>query len=210
MRTYFSQLLIENKMKVVAHIFGLMLICALTLSGCNTDDRIRQSKALKAEMAGSKIKRVTDAQLVATVDEWGKEITVAARRALEKSLAQNPQDSARWCGDLRQVPLIAAVDSAYGVKIQLLGSADVRNPELAPKERELLEAYLYNAERNLSAPDNVQKLNDTLLVYNAPIPLSSIICTTCYKNQKVPFAAWRVLFNKKALILKMGAKQLSR
>ncbi len=200
----------KNKVETVALLCGLIVICGLTLSGCNTDDRIRQSKALKAEMAGSKIKRVTDAQLVATVDEWGKEITAAARRALEKSLAQNPQDSARLCGDLRQVPLIAAVDSAYGVKIQLLGPADVQNPELAPKERELLEAYLYNAERNLSAPDNVQKLSDTLLVYNAPIPLTSIICTTCYKTQKVPFAAWRVLFDKKALIQKMGAKQLNR
>ncbi len=136
---------------------------------------------------------MTDAQLVTTVDEWGKEITTAAKRALEKSLAQNPQDSTRICNDLRQVPLIAAVDKEYGVKIQLLGPADVENTQLAPKERELIAAYLYNAERNLSAPDNVQKLSDTLLVYNAPVPATSQICAICFQGQKTPFAVWRVL-----------------
>lgn len=198
------------RMKTATLLILLLATGLLTLSGCNTDNRINQSKALKQEMEGAKIKRVTDAQLVATVDEWGKEITSAARRALEKSLTQSPQDSARICGDLRQVPLIAAVDREYGVKIQLLGPADAKNPALAPKERELLEAYLYNAERNLSAPDNVQKLSDSLIVYNAPIPATSPICSICYKNQKTPFAMWRVLFDKKALIQKLDAKQLSR
>lgn len=178
-------------------------LSALTFASCNTDNRIKQTSALKQEMNSAEIKRVTNPQLIATVDEWGKEVVATARKALENELARNPQQAGMLCQDLRKVPLIAALDRDYGVKIQLLGPADVKNPKLAPKERELLDAYLYNAENNLPQSDNVQKLNDTLLLYNAPVPVESVICKTCFKDQQVAFAVWRVLFDKKEVIQKM-------
>jgi len=179
---------------------------AVLLTGCNTDNRIKQTAALKQEMSAAEIKRVTNPQLIATVDEWGKELVVSARKALETKLAQQPQQADDLCQDLRKVPLIADLDREYGVKIQLLGPADVSNQALAPKERELLDAYLYNAENNLPQSDNVQQLNDTLLLYNAPLPVESTICKTCFKDQQLAFAVWRVLFDKKAVIQKMDAK----
>lgn len=181
-------------------------LAVFMLAGCNTDNRIKQTSALKQEMHSAEIKRVTNPQLIATVDEWGKELVATARKALEKELARNPQQAGVLCGDLQKVPSIAAIDREYGVKIQLLGPADVQNQGLAPKERELLDAYLYNAENNLPQSDNVQKLNDTLLLYNAPVPVESMICKTCFKDQQVAFAVWRILFDKKVIIQKMDAK----
>ena len=178
---------------------------AFILTACNTDNRIQQTQALKQEINATEIKRVTNPQLIATVDEWGKEVVAAARKALEKELAQNPQQSDALCQDLRKVPFIAAMDRDYGVKIQLLGPADVRNQALASKERELLDAYLYNAENDLPQSDNVQKLNDTLPLYNAPLPVESAIANMCFKDQQVAFAVWRVLFDKKRVIQKMDA-----
>ncbi|MPR34928.1 hypothetical protein GBK04_16600 [Cytophagaceae bacterium SJW1-29] len=185
---------------------ALLLLTTLLLAGCNTDNRIQQTAALKQEMNAAEIKRVTNPQLIATVDEWGKELVAEARKALEKELGRNPQQATALCQDSQKVPLIAAMDRAYGVKIQLMGPADVKNQSLAPKERELLDAYLYNAENNLPQSDNVQKLNDTLLLYTAPVPLESLICKTCFKDQQVTFAVWRVLFDRKAVIRKMNAK----
>ena len=101
------------------------------------------------------------------------------------------------------VPLIAAIEDQYAVKIQLLGLADTDNPTMTSKERELLSAYAYNAEKGLPQFDNVQKLNDTLLVYNAPVPKESPICQQCFPDQKLSFAIWRILFDKKAVIQKM-------
>ncbi len=184
--------------------FLLLLLGLLTAGGCNTDNRIKQTKALKEEMAGVKIKRVTDAQLVAAVDEWGKEMVVVIQRGLEKELAQNPDDALKYCANLGHVPLIAAIEDQYEVKIQLLGLMAPENATLAPKERELMGAYVYNAEKDLPQFDNVQKLSDTLLVYNAPIPKESPICQQCFPSQKLPFAIWRILFDKKAVIRKMG------
>jgi hypothetical protein len=184
-----------------------VLLAALVFSSCNTDNRIKQTSALKQEMNAAEIRRVTNPQLIATVDEWGKELVAAARKALEKELAQNPQRAGELCLDLQKVPSIAAMDREYGVKIQLLGPGDVKNQTLAPKERELLDAYLYNAENNLPQSDNVQKLNDTLLLYNAPVSVESTICTTCFKDQQVAFAIWRVLFDKKVVIQKLDMKK---
>ncbi len=183
-----------------------VFLVALIFTSCNTDNRIKQTSALKKEMNSTEIKRVTNPQLIETVDEWGKELVAIARKALESELVRNPQQAGVVCQDLQKVPSIAAIDREYGVKIQLLGPADVKNQNLAPKERELLDAYLYNAENNLPQSDNVQKLNDTLLLYNAPVPVESMICKTCFKDQQVAFAVWRVLFDKKAVIQKMDAK----
>ena len=176
----------------------------LVAVGCNTDNRVKQTDALKEEMAGAKIRRVTDAQLVAAADEWGKEVTGVARGALEQELAQNPDQAVKYCANLEHVPLIAALERQYGASVQLLGILAPKNPTLAPKERDLMSAYVHNAEKDLAQYDNVQKLNDTLLVYNAPVPKESTICKACFPDQKLPFAVWRVLFDKKTVIGKMG------
>ena len=45
-----------------------------------------------------------------------------------------------------------------------------------------------------------------LLLYNAPVPVESMICKTCFKDRQVAFAVWRILFDKKVIIQKMDAK----
>ncbi|GAB2765633.1 hypothetical protein GCM10027275_03810 [Rhabdobacter roseus] len=186
---------------------GTFLLLVFLL-GCNVENRVGNSKELVQEMKDSQIKRITNAQLISLIDEWGKQIVKVSQKALGEAVSKQPGNASRLCQNLDQVPLIGALEQEYGVDISLLGLADVSNPALEAKERELLEAYAYNAGSTLPASDNIQKLNDTLYVYNASLPLDSPIATECFGEQKVPFAVWRVLFDKKEVVRKIDVKRL--
>lgn len=193
-------------MKALIKIIAL----ALLVAGCNTGERIENTKELTREIKASQIKRVTNTQLVYSADEWGKKIAQISEKSLTAAIAKNPDRAGTLCKNLAEIPVIAALEKEYGVNVSLLGSTDIKNTALAPKERELLEAYQYSAKSGANASDNLQQLNDTLLVYNAPVASSSPICKACLTGQDTTFAVWRLLFSKKEIIRKLDAKQLQK
>jgi hypothetical protein len=180
----------------------------LVVTGCNVDDRVGNTKELSQEIKNSKIKRITNVQLTTTIDDWGKRIAVIAQKSMGEALKKNPEKATELCQNLQQLPLVAALEKEYGVQVQLLGTADLTNPAFTAKERELLDAYLYNAENKLPQSDNVQRLNDTLFVYNAPVPADHAVIQSCFAQQALPLAVWRVLFNKRDVIRKIDVKKL--
>lgn len=188
----------------------ILAFAALTIviAGCDTGNRVENTKALSNEINASKIKRVTNTQLIYSADAWGKKISKIAEKALANELEKHPEKAGDLCQNLAGVPVIAALEKEYGVQVELLDLTDLKNPNLAPKERELLDAYLYSSKSKSVASDNLQQLSDTLLVYNAPIPTESLICKSCLPKDETPFAVWRLLFNKKDIIRKLDAKQL--
>ncbi|WP_221394699.1 hypothetical protein [Dyadobacter sp. NIV53] len=187
--------------------FVLVVVLLFTITACNTK-RLENTKELSREIKASQIVRVTNTQLIYTVDEWGKKIAKIVEKSLQKELEANPEKAGEICKDLSKIPLVNALQKEYGVQIELLGENDKNNPGLKPKEKELLDAYLYSAKTNATANDNVQLLNDTLLVYNVPVPAENPICKTCMGSQETSFALWRLLFNKKEIIRKLDVKKL--
>ncbi len=182
---------------------------AVALTSCDfKSGRIENTKELNREIKASQIKRVTNVQLVSSADEWGKKIAQIAEKSLKGELEKNPDAGLAHCGDLNGIPVIAALEKEYGVKVELFGINDVKRADLHAKEREILDAYAYSAKSNTQAGDNLQQLNDSLLVYNAPVAAGSIICKKCMASQDTTFAVWRLLFNKKEIIRKLDAKQL--
>ena len=177
----------------------------LVLSGCN-NTRVENTKELSNEIKASKIVRVTNTQLIYTVDEWGKKISKLAQKSLEEALAKNPEKAGEFCKNPSEIPIIGAMEKKYGVKISLLGPDDRNNAQLNKKEKELLEAYLYSAKNNASLSDNVQPINDTTVVYNVPANLE--ICKTCLGDKTPTFALWRLLFDKKEILRKVDVKTL--
>ncbi|NIJ55587.1 hypothetical protein [Dyadobacter arcticus] len=181
---------------------------AIVVFGCDLGSRVENTKELNKEIKASQIKRVTHTQLIYSANEWGKKIAQITEKSLEDQLRKNPSEANVLCTDLAKIPVVAALEREYGVQIELLGMADLKNPKLAAKEREILDAYVYSAKNKSAAGDNLQQLDDTLLVYNAPLTAESLICKECMKSQDVPFAVWRLLFSKKEIIRKLDAKQL--
>lgn len=186
---------------------AILFLALIAIWSCNTK-RLDNTKELSREIKASQIKRVTNTQLVYTVDEWGKKIAQIAEKALEKEIKANPEKAAETCKNLTKIPVLAALEKEYGVEIELLAESDTTNQKLFPKEKELLRAYIFSAKSNPTTQDNIQRLNDTLVVYNAPVPADHAICKTCMSSEKIPFALWRLLFDKKQIIRKLDAKQL--
>ena len=184
----------------------LVYLSALPLLffACNPE-RVKYTSELKQEIADSKIKRVTNADVVETVNVFGEKISTVVQKELEAKLRETsgPTEQATFC-QLRNMPRTKAISERYGLTIRLLGAADVQDKTLDPKERELLGAYQYNAEQKLSQISNIQKINDTLFIYNAAVPTTSTICKACFGNQQTPFAVWRLAFSKRQVVRRMA------
>ncbi|TAE36837.1 MAG: hypothetical protein EAZ70_10080 [Runella slithyformis] len=187
-------------------IFILILVGFWAVS-CNLDNRIQNSKELAEEMRGVQIKRVTSTQTITIVDDWGKRIVKQAQRELLQALRNNPTATTSICA-LQQLPKIDSLAQFYGVQISLMGAKDIQNPRLSAKEKEILDAYLYNAENKLPQISNIQKLGDSVLIYNAPVVAEPLICKTCFANDPNQLAVWRVRFVKNTVIKKVDAKSL--
>lgn len=178
---------------------------SLCFYSCN-NKRLDNTKELATEIKASKIVRVTNIQLIYTVDEWGKKISKLSQKSLLEALAKNPENASELCADPSKVAIIGALEKEYGVKISLLSATDTSNINLNKKEQELLQAYLYSAKSNASLSDNVQPLGDTTVVYNVPADLQ--ICKTCMGDKTPSFALWRLLFDKKEILRKVDVKKL--
>lgn len=157
-------------------------------------------------MADMKIKRVTDADLSEAVNSWGEQIVTIAQQEATAKIA-SATDPAGVCS-LRDLPKTQALAKRYGMTISLLGAADVQNPKLSKKERDVLDAYAYNAEKSLPQTSNIQRIADTLFVYNDAVPTANAICRQCFGTQKQPLAVWRLAFPKREVIRHFNARKL--
>lgn len=184
---------------------SLSILSALLLAllSCNPE-RVKYTNELKQEMADKKIKRITNADLVETVDTFGERITTVIQKELTTQLQKttNPVEQAKLC-QLQNLPRTKAIADRYAIDIRLLSGADVPSKSLSQKEREVLDAYLYNAEKKLPQISNIQKISDTLYVYNAAVPTENVICRTCFGSQKTPLAVWRLVFPKREIVRRM-------
>ncbi|MGA0556063.1 hypothetical protein ACO2Q8_05390 [Larkinella sp. VNQ87] len=193
-----NRLLSYTSLLVFFSVFALVSSCA--------PDRNENTKAFVQELNDRKIKRITNAQLVSTVDDWGKVLVQNSGKALTSALTKNTGNKSLCT--LNDIPVIQKLEKQYAITIGLLTEKDTANPALHPKERELLAAYQYNAQNKLEQITNIQKINDTLFVYNAPVDPNDLICKTCADQATLPFAVWRVVFNKREVIRRIDPKKL--
>ena len=176
---------------------------SLLLLSCNPE-RVKYTTELKQEIADSKIKRITNADLVATVDNLGTKVSAVIQKELITQLQQttNPAKRAELC-QLQNLPRLDAIAKTYVLDIKLLGVADIQNKALDAKEREILDAYLYSVKQKQQPISNIQKTSDTTFVYNAVVPTQSTICDVCFGSQAVPFAVWHIGFQKREVVRRM-------
>lgn len=187
------------KLQTTLFIALLSLLCF----GCNPE-RVKYTTELKQEIADSKIKRITNADLVATVDNLGTKVSAVIGKELAAQLQKttDPTQRARLC-QLQNLPRLTAIAKQYELDIKLLGVADIQNKALDVKERGILDAYLYSVKQQQQPISNIQKTSDTTFVYNAVVPAQSLVCDACFGEQEVPFAVWHIGFQKREVIRRM-------
>ncbi|QKZ11529.1 hypothetical protein [Spirosoma sp. KUDC1026] len=183
---------------------GLLM---LGLTACNPE-RVQYTSELKQEMSDMKIKKISNADLLETINTAGAKISTVMEDELTAALKEtaDPAKRVQLC-QLQNLPKTKAVAERYKLDINLLGAADVKNKALQPKEQQILDAYLYNAEQKLPQTPNIQQIDDTLFIYNQAVPAQSPICEVCFGKQQTPLAVWRLAFHKREVIRHMSASQ---
>lgn len=186
----------------------ILISALLTFSVSCNPDRVQYNEQLKQQMADMRIKRVTNADLSEAVDSWGAQIvTIAERESAEKwKDIRNKEVTRESLCNLSTLPKTQALAKRYGMTISLLSAADVKNPKLAKKEQEVLDAYLYNAEQKLPQSSNIQPIGDSLFVYNAALSPGHIF-NQCVGGQTPALAVWRLAFPKREVIRHLNAKK---
>jgi len=188
---------------MVSRSLFIFFVLSLSFLACNPE-RVKYTNELKQEMSDMKIKRITNADMIETVDNFGERITVVIQKELATQLQKttNPAERTKLC-HLQNLPRTKAIADRYAIDIQLLSGADVPNKSLGAKERDVLDAYLYNAEKKLPQISNIQKIDERLYIYNAAVPTENVICQACFGNQKTPLAVWRLAFPKQEIVRRM-------
>jgi hypothetical protein len=189
------------------YFFGIFSFLALFLCfSCNTDRRVEGAKEAVEKMKSLQIKRVTPLQVATIVDDWGGRIVKQSQQLLSSALVKSTETQA-LCR-LEKLPKIDSLEKLYAVEIRLLGAKDMQDQSLSEKEREVLDAYLYNAEKKLPQGSNIQKLGDSVLIYNAAVASDDVICEQCFGADATKLAVWHVKFRKNEVIRKVNAKSL--
>lgn len=170
---------------------GASFLVALLLAGCFSQERVENTGQLAKEIKASRIKRITPAEMADILNSAGQKLVAHAEKSLSGTVGDNNP-----CGEGLEV----AEASQYGADISLLFAIDTTNSKLDRKEVELLSAYAYQHRNSAPLTESLQKLNDTLTVFYAPVNPASQLFEKCDRAAKSSFALWRVVLNQKTVI----------
>lgn len=177
----------------------IFLLSSLSLASCSNMERLDTSK-VKGEMENFKIKRVTPVQINEQVERMGSKISEAITKDFEKEMKGAKQARIEELCQLKNIKLIDSLTSTYKLDIRLLGQPDIgSNVSLFAKEKEVLEAYAFDAQNKKPLSNNIQKIGDSLFVYTAPMPASNGVGKMCYSDDS-GFALWSIVLKKSEVI----------
>ena len=156
------------------------------LAACDTGSQRRINReALLEEIRNREPKKLSEAEIVAEAHRQGREIADKAQQELLQTLKKAIQEGSiphavQYC-KLEALPLTDSLSEQYGVEISRT-SLRLRNGANAPDEleKQLLEAYQYNAEEGLPLEPNVQEVGREYLLYTQPIMIGNELCLSCH------------------------------
>lgn len=165
-------------------ISTFVFLTLVLLWSCTSDKRV-DSKAVQEEIENRKIKKVTEAEIMAKVLEFGDSVATEAKQTLGKNL-QNAmmeggvQHAISFC-NVNAMPIVDSLSKYHSVTIRRV-SFKTRNPTDQPEdiERTLLEAYEFQWKDSIPLNDNVQRLNDDRYLFTKPIFVDNALCLACH------------------------------
>jgi hypothetical protein len=171
----------ENKnLSLFLPFLGLMI-----LFSCGPQERV--SKEVFEEVnKGMEVKRITEVEIIQEAMIWGDSITNAAQAELvgnlQKAIAEGGLTGAIGFCNENAISILERMDSIHSVKIRRV-TLKPRNPSDLPDQEEfpIIEAYEYNAEKNIKSDPNIQKINEgEVFLYTKPISIPNAMCLSCH------------------------------
>lgn len=188
------------------HLLSFCLLIQLC-SSCDFQ-RVDTSK-ISDEIRSRQIKHITPSQIIALSNDFGQKIKI--------SLNKNPVQS------LLDSTLTDSLEKSFKVKITLLRPSDLTNTNIDAKVRALLDAYLYNDEKQLPQQDNLQPISNGMeVVFTTPVIFDKKMFSQVVKlSEKIGqplkikaigslLGVWAVTFERKNLVNQIDVKAFGR
>lgn len=159
--------------------------------GCHEQNK---NKVSTAELMKSReIKKVSEAEILKKGGELGSQILSSLQKVVELKVNADTAicDMTMWTG-------LDSLAAKYQSKINRVNTLTVDKSNL---EFQLLEAYQYNLENQLTPSASIQKLDEKTVVYAYPIDRESNIynyCMDSISRQKAEM--WRIKIPIKEII----------
>lgn len=163
-------------------VWAFACFLLVIFSGC--DNQRADRTGFKEEKARRELKKVSEAEILNEATKIGQDIATEAEKLLEKKSDDFLEDHVTVPIRKANINWIHGTDSLenhYEVEINYLSLITSKEPEsISPIEAELMDAYQYNIEKNISLSENIQKIESNHLLYNRPIILTSSSCLRCH------------------------------
>jgi len=155
------------------------------LFSCGSGERV--SKEVFEEVNNSmEVKKLSDAEILASALEWGDSISAKAQAELisnlQKAIEENGIPGAVEFCSTEAMSIKETIGSEYGVTIKRVSNF-YRNPNDKPDEMEgrILETYEYDVENDIKPTPNIQAIEGgEVLLYSKAIVIPSGLCLNCH------------------------------
>jgi hypothetical protein len=164
---------------------SLAIVGTTVLVSCGPQERV--SKEVFEEVnQNMEVKKLSEAEILEQAMEWGDSISTVAQKELvsqlQNAIAEKGVPGAIDFCNVNALGILQKVSDTYQVSIRR-ASNRYRNSSDQPTadEQAILEAYEYNAEKDLKSEPNIQKVqNGEVLLYTKPIVIPNGMCLSCH------------------------------
>jgi len=171
------------------------------------ETKTQDSKAIKEEMRQREVIHLTDAQISDRAFEIGDSLIARSESVLINELKTGTYESC--------IPAFTKtkelIEKEYGGTLFRMPFDNSRIANISSaKEREIMDAYLYNKENHLAISPNYQKDGDKEFFFTKALVLNQKQCLSCHMNQSNPLikasmgdtlGLWSVRYLKKKVVM---------
>lgn len=189
---------------MIKHFF-LVILLYILLTGCGNTQQIDRQAVLE-EMEQREIKRVLPGEVIKAAYTQGDTIARAAQELLIRQY-RNARSSLSFPEFLEKKAdtVLDSLAKQYDASMQWIPAKDTNNHQLSDLEQQILQAYIYNAEKNLELEHNVQRINNEKLLYTQPLVQDSLKKETGTSQQTATDSSrflgiWSITLSQKNII----------
>ncbi|UXP33269.1 hypothetical protein N6H18_04810 [Reichenbachiella agarivorans] len=164
----------------------ILCLVATACSALEGEQKTNVNDIIKTQ----KIRQLNQAEVMVEAEKFGKKI--------DKVIDENFRSGKITCADAlkNQSAVLDSMNLAMEGQI-VLGFAD--SNFMTKQERDLYEAYLYNAENGIVSQSSIQMMDDKYALFTAPYPARDAVYTDCLPDSTA-VGMWSMIIPIKTVI----------